>query len=975
MHSPFKFLDAYTREDRKIFFGRDREIEELYQKVFESRILVVYGISGTGKTSLINCGLANKFEESDWLPVSIRRGRDINESLESEIHRASITGLNEGASIQKAIQSVYLDHFKPIYLIFDQFEELFIFGDRTERETFIQTISELVNSESQCKCLFSIREEYLAGVTEFESTIPEFLSNRMRVEKMTHKNATEVIEGPCQVNGIAVEAGFAEALLHKLNPDTNEIELTWLQVFLDKIFKLSGEKNEFTLAQIKQAGDVSDLLGSFLEEQIAELEDPDRGLVVLKAFVSIQGTKKLIGEQEISDFAFTLGNPVEKEKLTDLLQRFVNLRVLKEKDEHNQYELRHDSLAVKIYEKITLIEKELLEIKEFLDNAFNNFERRGITLNEPDLQYIAPYEDKLFLSKRLHQFIANSKNEIQKVQRRRRRLVFSMAAVLIAILTFFTAWALQERGKAVDQTRIAEEKRTEAITARDQAILAQEEADRSRGEAEVSSEEALAQKQLADSALLVAEYQRSQSEEQRLRAERLFEEARTQSQIAREAQQDAETSSMEVQETSRKAMFQLYLFNAQEFASKSLLIENDDTLAAILALNAFDLVDYGYGNYSDSPANVTYDIQLYEAIQKAWIGLEDGTLYTGDHWALDLKQEIMAISNEKNQVLFSSFEEPDKGSFPKLIEKSSRDLNQRFDESSDGSLITLEDDSFIRFLCIDDENQRLVAANSRGVVSLTDITGIGTSELYSHQGNISTITVSPLHHKIISTARDQSLIVYDIEEKKLTSQHTLDFKTNDLPLLQDRYVVFHDQGRAFYRLDILDKEADAEVIFGINRTVEALDICNIRNRAAIVSPGLLTMIDLNDEGSGIMKRKEWPIPHTGMISDIIFSPNGKWLVISGFDGVISLWDISSPDLFEKEYLVPIIHFPGVRIRQVMFDQDSKYLIYSDMKRVFIYPVDMHNTLEKLSHKLDGRRLSDIQWSNYVKGDLERPDRE
>ena len=312
MHSPFKFLDAYTREDRKIFFGRDREIEELYQKVFESRILVVYGISGTGKTSLINCGLANKFEESDWLPVSVRRGRDINESLESEIHRASITGLNEGASIQKAIQSVYLDHFKPIYLIFDQFEELFIFGDRTERETFIQTISELVNSESQCKCLFSIREEYLAGVTEFESTIPEFLSNRMRVEKMTHKNATEVIEGPCQVNGIAVEAGFAEALLHKLNPDTNEIELTWLQVFLDKIFKLSGEKNEFTLAQIKQAGDVSDLLGSFLEEQIAELEDPDRGLVVLKAFVSIQGTKKLIGEQEISDFAFTLGNPVEK---------------------------------------------------------------------------------------------------------------------------------------------------------------------------------------------------------------------------------------------------------------------------------------------------------------------------------------------------------------------------------------------------------------------------------------------------------------------------------------------------------------------------------------------------------------------------------------------------------------------------------------------------------------------------------------
>ncbi|GAH63153.1 unnamed protein product [marine sediment metagenome] len=67
--SPFKFPDSYTKEDKDIFFGRDREIEELYQKVFESKILLVCGVSGTGKSSLIDCGLANKFEDSDWLPI------------------------------------------------------------------------------------------------------------------------------------------------------------------------------------------------------------------------------------------------------------------------------------------------------------------------------------------------------------------------------------------------------------------------------------------------------------------------------------------------------------------------------------------------------------------------------------------------------------------------------------------------------------------------------------------------------------------------------------------------------------------------------------------------------------------------------------------------------------------------------------------------------------------------------------------
>src|SRR4030042_232835 len=89
--SPFKFLDSYTKDDREIFFGRDREIEELYQRVFDSKLLLVYGVSGTGKSSLIHCGLANKFQETDWLPLVIRRGGNIIESMASVIKSASIT--------------------------------------------------------------------------------------------------------------------------------------------------------------------------------------------------------------------------------------------------------------------------------------------------------------------------------------------------------------------------------------------------------------------------------------------------------------------------------------------------------------------------------------------------------------------------------------------------------------------------------------------------------------------------------------------------------------------------------------------------------------------------------------------------------------------------------------------------------------------------------------------------------------------
>lgn len=85
MKSPFKFLDSYTKEDREIYFGREREIDELYHRLFESRIMLVYGESGTGKSSLINCGLINKLRDTDHLPVYIRRSDNILESLSGAI--------------------------------------------------------------------------------------------------------------------------------------------------------------------------------------------------------------------------------------------------------------------------------------------------------------------------------------------------------------------------------------------------------------------------------------------------------------------------------------------------------------------------------------------------------------------------------------------------------------------------------------------------------------------------------------------------------------------------------------------------------------------------------------------------------------------------------------------------------------------------------------------------------------------------
>jgi WD40 repeat protein len=461
MKSPFKFLDSYTKEDREMFFGREREIEELYHRVFESKIMLVYGVSGTGKSSLIHCGLANKFQETDWLPLNIRRGSNIIDSFSSVIRNSSLTSqpgeIVTPGQFKKAVRSLYLDHYKPIFFILDQFEELFIFGSKEEKRPFIQIIKSVVESDIQCRFLFVMREEYMASISEFERFIPTIFSNRVRIEKMSHLNAIEAIKGPCKVAGIELEEGFAEALLEKLSPGSTDVELTYLQVFLDRILRSAGRdlppshggQGEasspireapiadiaitFTTSLLSQTGNVSDILGSFLDEQISLLDNPETGLQVLKSFVSVKGTKQPMSLGDVGEFILTLGARIDEKQTFDLINSFVQLRILCDKDQNEMYELRHDALAAKIYEKFTLAEKELIEVRKFVENAYYTFEKRGLLLNKQDLDYLKSYQKRLILPKNLEDFVDQSDKKIN-IQKKYLVRITSISAVIIILL-------------------------------------------------------------------------------------------------------------------------------------------------------------------------------------------------------------------------------------------------------------------------------------------------------------------------------------------------------------------------------------------------------------------------------------------------------------------------------------------------------------------------------------------------------------
>ncbi|HQV75560.1 MAG TPA: ATP-binding protein [Flavobacteriales bacterium] len=420
--SPFKFLDSYSLADHGTFFGRDRESGELFRQCFTGPILVVYGGSGTGKTSLVQCGLASRFLESDWLPILVRRSGDMLTSLLEAVEANTLTA-STSTGLNERVANLYLDHFKPIYFIFDQFEELFIFGKQQESETFFAAIHNVLEAQRSAHAIFIVREEYLAELTRYEHLVPGLIENRYRVERMARSHAVEVVEKLCAANGIQCSAGFSSAMVDRLNPEGHGVELSYLQVYLDRCWRSRQNDEPFSIALLERIGYVDDLLGAFLDEQVADTPEPERAEALLKTFVSDQGTKRQLTTDEAHEWVNAIGTAMEPAEVDRLLQVFVTKRLLKERDERGRYELLHDALARQIFQRITRAEQELIEVRQFVQQAYGQYEKRGAKLTANDLTYLRPYRGQLHLKGEVKGFVEGAFGEEERRVRRKKRVI------------------------------------------------------------------------------------------------------------------------------------------------------------------------------------------------------------------------------------------------------------------------------------------------------------------------------------------------------------------------------------------------------------------------------------------------------------------------------------------------------------------------------------------------------------------------
>src|SRR5215213_5992635 len=81
--NPFPGLRPFREDEEYLFFGRENQVDAMVNKLAATHFLAVVGTSGSGKSSLVNCGLRPALRQglmaqagTAWRMAQFRPGND-----------------------------------------------------------------------------------------------------------------------------------------------------------------------------------------------------------------------------------------------------------------------------------------------------------------------------------------------------------------------------------------------------------------------------------------------------------------------------------------------------------------------------------------------------------------------------------------------------------------------------------------------------------------------------------------------------------------------------------------------------------------------------------------------------------------------------------------------------------------------------------------------------------------------------------
>lgn len=215
---PYKGLVPYSEEDAPFFFGRDADRKVIASNLLGSRLTLLYGSSGVGKSSVLRAGvayhlrqLARETREETGVPelavvVFDAWQEEPAAALLDKVRMAVEDSLGDSPEPAKAGPNCLCDALGgwarilggDLLIILDQFEE-YLLRQKDGSDAFACELARAINTARlRVNFLISIREDTLAWLDRFKGKIPTLFENYLRLDHLDLRGAREAIEKPIE---------------------------------------------------------------------------------------------------------------------------------------------------------------------------------------------------------------------------------------------------------------------------------------------------------------------------------------------------------------------------------------------------------------------------------------------------------------------------------------------------------------------------------------------------------------------------------------------------------------------------------------------------------------------------------------------------------------------------------------------------------------------------------------------------------
>jgi WD40 repeat protein/energy-coupling factor transporter ATP-binding protein EcfA2 len=1010
--NPFPGLRPFSVEESHLFFGREGQCEIVLGYLAKNRFAAVTGASGSGKSSLIYCGLIPALyggfisrAGSKWRIITTRPGNSPVENLAEAIasgenHQADAEGLDISKQIiytilrrssfglVHAVRQIKLTRDENILLILDQFEELFRFKESrkdstvlNETEAYIKLLVNAIRQKDQpIYVVLTMRSDFIGECSQFQELTKLINNSNFLIPQMTRDDFKEAITGPLAVGGADIDPQLLQHLLNAIE-DKND-QLPVLQHVMMRTWEYWTRNNEpaipLRMRDYEAAGKIENALSMHANEAYEELSE--KGKVVCKAMFKCltekgadnKGTRHPATVKHIAVITQAADQEVIEvvNKFRAKGRSFLTPGEGLEIDNDTVIDISHESL-MRIWDKLkSWVDEEFSSVQMYLRlaEAASQYQvgKTGLwrppdlhlALNwkktqQPTLAWAKKYNPAF---EKVMVFLDASEKKYQQEEQNKVRLqrMELNRTRKFAVSSLFAAVAfLFISVWGFQQRGDAIKKAKEAETAREEAEFRKKESDSLRGVAEGKASR-------ADVERMLAQINADSADRRRMIA--LFQSkiAEQQKQLAYQQAEEATRKSQVFQKekeaavtTAEHALEQQSITEKEKIAElKKRMLSISQTMS-VKALQVDDRNLKGLLAYQAYLYNREYEGQadhpdVYNALYAALAG------FNGENYN--------RLSGHEGAVRAIAFL-PGTGEF---FSSGIDGRILRFDlYGNTRSYRTLIDNNFInRSLAISPNGRWLACGTTTTGIQLFNLNQANTAPvmLAGHQGSwVEALTFTPDSKALFSASTDKTIIYWDLINNTKTVFATLEVKAKCLAFSPAGRYLFAGTDNGKVIMWNVDTKDQTLIFSSPNNTIYSIAINSTGSRIAFVDKaGVLRLVDARS--NGIVKSVT---AHSLRVFDVKFSPDDRQIATSSMDKTVKIWDASNlsnrPITIDKH---------DAFVYALDFSPDGKYLVSSaENGTIYYWPTHASYMADQMCGKTN-RNFTQREWETYVGYDVQ-----